>query len=299
MESILKDAVAVSDQSAADIIGHLTWGGLGEMLITPDDLKQKLIASGLGEGWMPKEIRLPDAFRRATSAKFRRQVSDGVYENYLFREVASDKLGVQRNLVRETVDTRGKRLDYEGAAGTVLLDKKQGVASSSHTSAMAEQLVQNAVIRFDIYKNNYGSNTLRTVMMNILKSMSPTPVRVAGGVYFIPQKFEEQLRFYTSFVRSLEKGEAEIIPLINTKDMKGMVTRKLSEHLQDTLEACEAGVVNQLKKSELKAILEDAKRVVEDYKHYESIVTGDLRDMESKCQLIRFKVAAALKNMAE
>ncbi|MFK4472596.1 hypothetical protein ABH897_002320 [Paenibacillus sp. RC73] len=253
----------------------------------------------MGEGWTPKEIRLPDAFRRATSAKFRRQVADGIYENYLFREVASDKFSVQRNLVCETVDTRGKRLDYEGTAGTVVLDKKLVQVNVSHTTAMAEQLVQNAVIRFDVYKNNYGSNTLRTVMMNILKSMLPTPVRVAGGVYFIPQKFEDQLNAYTTFVRSLEKGEAEIIPLINTKDMKGMVTRKLSEHLQDTLEACEAGVVNQLKKGELKAILEDAKRVVEDYKHYESIVTGDLRDMESKCQLIRFKVAAALKNMAE
>ncbi|MDY7989888.1 DUF6744 family protein [Paenibacillus polymyxa] len=298
MESILKDVAAVKADHE-NVIGHLTWHSLSEMLITPNELKDKLIASGLGEGWMPNEIRLPDAFRRATSDKFKREVAPGVYENYMYREVASTHDFVQRNLVCETKDTKGRRLNYHSDAGSVVLDRKTGKVDTGYVTAIAQQLVSSAAQRFDIYRQHYGATTLRTLFSNVLKSMSPTPVRPSGGIYFIPKQFESQLQSLAGFVTSLEKGEAEKIPLIDTKDMKSMITRKLSEHLQSTLEACEAGVISQLRKGDLKVILDEAKRVVEDYKHYESIVTGDLRDMESKCQLIRQKVAAALKNMAD
>ncbi|GGI98201.1 DUF6744 family protein [Paenibacillus hunanensis] len=299
MNSILNNMAAVGGQAPTDIIGHLTWAGVGAMLITRDELKQKLIDSGLGEGWMPKPIRLPDAFRRATSAKFRQELPDGKIENYMFREVTSNKQTVQRNLVCETVDTKGRRLDYDGAAGIVILDKNTDTIDTSHTSPIASQMVQNAVLRFDICKNHYESTTLRTVMTNVLKSMSPTPVRQSGGVYFVPKQFDLELQAYIEFIRSLEKGESEKIPVINTNDMRGMITRKLLEHLKGTLYACKAGVDNQLRKAELKTLLDDAKRIVEDYKQYESIVTGDLKDMEQLCLSIRQNIAVALQNMAD
>lgn len=298
MNSILKDVVAVPS-SQGDAIGFLTWNSLSNMLITPDELKQKLVDSGLGAGWMPKDIRLPDAFRRATSEKFKREVAPGVYENYMFREVASTSAFVQRNLVCETKDTKGRRLNYVPDAGAIVLDRKTEKVETSYISSMAQQLVNNAALQFDIYKNNYGSTTLRTLITGVLRSMSPTPVRPSGGVYFIPAQFEGNLDALVRFVVSLEKGEAEKVPVMNTMDMKNMITRKLLDHLRGTLAACENGVANQLKKNELKAILEDAKTVVSNVKDYEAIVTGDLQEMEAYVALIREKVADALKNMAD
>lgn len=297
MDSLFKDLAGTSLQPGMEAIGHLTWGGVGEMLISPDELRQKLNDSGLGEGWMPKPIRLPDAFRRATTVKFRREIQEGTFENYMFREVTSDKRIVQRNLVCETVDTRGKRLNYDGASGTAVLDKKEGCMEISHSTPLAEQLIQNALLRFDIYRNHYGSSALRSVIAAIIKSLSPTPVKQSGGVYFIPQQFEEPLRQYTVFIRSLEKGEVEMIPLIDTQNMKGMVTRRLLEHLRVTFQSCEVGATVSLKKGELKILLEEAKRIVEDVKNYESIVTGDLQEMDNLCQGIRENVATALQNM--
>ncbi|WP_059051420.1 DUF6744 family protein [Paenibacillus senegalimassiliensis] len=298
MNTVLKDVVAVP-ASQGNAIGFLTWNSLANMLITPDELKQKLVESGLGNGWMPKDIRLPDAFRRATSEKFKREVSPGVYENYMFREVASTSTFVQRNLVCETKDTKGRRLNYVSDAGALVLDRKTGTVESSFVSSMAQQLVNNAALQFDIYRNNYGANTLRTLITSVLKSMSPTPVRPSGGVYFIPVQFEGNLDALNQFVASLEKGEAEKVPVMNTMDMKNMVTRKLMDHLQGTLAACENGVANQLKKNELKVILEDAKAVVSNVKDYEAIVAGDLQEMEAYVALIREKVASALTNMAD
>ncbi|MNW45988.1 hypothetical protein D3C74_232650 [compost metagenome] len=298
MNSILKDVVALPS-SQGDAIGFLTWNSLSNMLITPVELKQKLVDSGLGNGWMPKDIRLPDAFRRATSEKFKREVSPGVYENYMFREVASTSAFVQRNLVCEMKDTKGRRLNYVPDAGALVLDRKTEKVETSFVSSMSQQLVNNAALQFDIYRNNYGSTTLRTLITSILKSMSPTPVRPSGGVYFIPAQFEGNLDALVRFVVSLEKGEAEKVPVMNTMDMKNMVTRKLMDHLRSTLAACENGVANQLKKNELKAILEDAKSVVANFKDYEAIVSGNLQEMEAYVALIREKVADALTNMAD
>ncbi|MBY9079525.1 hypothetical protein KIH86_27470 [Paenibacillus sp. HN-1] len=298
MNSILKDVAAVKADNE-NVIGHLTWHSLSEMLITPNELKDKLVLSGLGEGWMPHEIRLPDAFRRATSDKYKQEVAPGVYENYMYREVASTNEFVQRNLVCETKDTKGRRLDYHSDAGSVVLDRKTGKVDTGFVTATAQQLVSSAAQRFEIYRQNYGATTLRTLVSNILKSMSPTPVRPSGGIYFVPKQFDSQLQSLVQFVTSLEKGEAEKIPLIDTKDMKNMITRKLHQHLQDTLRACEGGIADGMKKNELKAILYDAKRVVADFKQYESIITGDLKDMEHCVSMIREKVTTALRNMED
>lgn len=298
MSSILENVAAVQPGQQADIIGFLTWCSMGDMLITTDELRNKLIQSGLGDGWMPKPIRLPDAFRRATADKFRRQIKENVFENYHFREVVSDNQIVQRNLICETVNKKDRKLTYQSEVAVLVLDRNTSLVSYSSTTAMADELAKNAVAQFEIYKYNYGSQTLRTLVNSILKSMAPTPVRPSGGVYFIPQKFEGQLDSLMRFMKSLDKGEAEKVPLINNGDMKGMINRKLMEHLQQTLKNCETGMANQLPKGQVKELLDEAKRVAEDYKQYSSIVTGDLQGMELYVTQIREKVALALANMA-
>lgn len=298
MSSILKDMAAVQSEGQADIIGHLTWSSMGDMLITTDELRTKLVQSGLGDGWMPKPIRLPDAFRRATAAKFKRQIQEHVMENYHFREVVSDNQIVQRNLICETVNKKDKKLTYQSEVAVLTLDRSTNLVSYSSTSAMADELAKDAAAQFEIYKFHYGSQTLRTMVSNVLKSMAPTPVRPSGGVYFIPQKFEAQLDALICFTKSLDKGGAEKVPLINTRDMKGMINRMLQEHLQQTLKNCENGIANQLPKGQMKELLDEAKRVAEDYKQYASIISDDLQQMEACVSLIREKVALALVNMA-
>lgn len=298
MSSILKDVAAVQPDQQTDVIGHLTWCSMGEMLITTDELRTKLVQSGLGDGWMPKPIRLPDAFRRATADKFKRQIHEHVVENYHFREVVSDNQIVQRNLICETVNKKDRSLTYQSEVAVLVLDRNTNMVNYSSTTAMADELAKNAVAQFDIYKYNYGSQTLRTLVNAVLKSMAPTPVRPAGGVYFVPQKFEGQLDALLRFASSLDKGEGEKVPLINSRDMKGLINRKLQEHLQQTLKNCEAGITNAILKGQMKELLDEAKRVAEDYKQYASIVTDDLQGMESCVTLIREKVALALANMA-
>jgi hypothetical protein len=294
--SMLKNLAAVQPGTSG-IIGHLTWMSISELLISRDELRDKLKKNGL-EGFMPAPIRLPDAFRRATNAKYRHILNSGLYENYLFREVASDTKTVQRNIIRETVDQKGRRLDYDGNAAVLILDKQSEKVNISATCPVAERLAIDAATKFDIYKEHYGAQTVRSVLTAILKSMAPTPVRPSGGVYFVPAKYQDQLSAMVAFAKSLERGEGQMVPMIDTSDMRSMVTQKLVDHLRQTLRACEESADRQLTKSQLKELLENAKSVANDFTQYREIVTGDLAEMESLVSAIRTKVSEALMNLA-
>src|SRR5690606_955621 len=130
--------------------------------ITRDQLKQKLLDSGLGEGWLPNEIRPADAFRRATKeieSRKQKTTTSGVYKNYLVREVYSDKKMIQRNIVVETVDQNGRRLDYDGQAAILILDKEADQLKIGVVLPEVEELANEAGNLYDIYKHHYPAQT--------------------------------------------------------------------------------------------------------------------------------------------
>lgn len=89
-----------------------------------------------------------------------------------------------------------------------------------------------------------------------------------------------------------------MVPMIDTSDMRSMVTQKLLDHLRQTLRACEESSDRQLTKSQMKELLENAKSVANDFAQYREIVTGDLAEMESLVSMLRTRVSEALINMA-
>jgi len=299
MSMVLENVAAVQKEEQG-VIGHLTWYSVSEHLISRDDLRKKLLDAGLDEGWMPNEIRVSDAFRRATKdVEIRKNPTSqaNVFENFLVREVYSDQKMIQRNIVRETVDQKGKRLSYDGQAAILILDKEQKAIRISAQHPKAEQLGREAAELFRIYLNNYSAQAIRVMVMNILKSMSPTPVRPNGGVYFIPSAHSEQLARLCAFVSSLEKGEMYKVPLINTDDNQRMLRNKLEDHFQSIIQECDEALNGELNKGQVKILLEEAKRVVADFGHYKAIVTQDVEKLEGYIDQLRERIALVVKRM--
>ncbi|QZT33660.1 hypothetical protein HUR95_15750 [Caldalkalibacillus thermarum TA2.A1] len=298
--SVQIERLAATAKESEGIIGHLTWWSIREHLITRDVLGQKLNEAGLDEGWLPNEIRPADAFRRATKeveCRKKETSQPGVYKNYLVREVYSDKKMVQRNIVVETVDQKGKRLDYEGQAALLVLDKEADQLKVGVVLPEVEELAQEASRLYDIYKRHYPAQAVRVMVADILKSMSPTPVRPTGGVYFVPQAHQNELTKLCAFVNSLDKGEAFKIPLIDTMDNRQMVNRKLQDHLEDIMARCHVALKGDLKKNQVKEIIEEAKRVISDFRQYREIVTDDIDRLESHIQSIRMSVALMVESL--
>jgi hypothetical protein len=296
----LERLAAVQKENHEGVIGNLVWWSIQNHHITRDQLKQKLVESGLGEGWLPNEIRPADAFRRATKeveCRKKETSKPGVFKNYLVREVYYDKKMVQRNIVIETVDQNGRRLDYEGQAAILILDKEADQLKIGVILPEVEELVKEAGNLYDLYKSHYPAQAVRVMVSNILKSMSPTPVRPSGGVYFVPQNFQSELTKLIRFVNSLKKAEAYKIPLIDTMDNRNLINKKLREHLEGILHQCQTALQSDLKKSQVKETIEEAKRVISDFRQYRSIVTDDIDRLESHIEEIRKSVALMVESL--
>lgn len=292
----LQNVAAVNGGSEQQIIGFLCWYSVGDALYEREELKNLMLMNGIDVDYMPNKIRSADAFRRATKAIETKKVptkEEGVYQNFIVRNVASDKTIIQRNIVVETVDTKGKRLDYNEKAALLMFKREQEevVYAALEQRGMAEELAQKACKLYQHFLTHHNGQAVRASVIDILKSMSPTPVRPSGGVYFVPAKHELKLHALISFLRQLETGEGYMIPLINTDENKDMVRTKLMEHLKNTLNNC-SDVLKQedVPSGQLNILIEDAKRVVADFKDYREILSDTVADMESYVDLIRRQV---------
>ncbi|QOY37672.1 DUF6744 family protein [Anaerobacillus isosaccharinicus] len=289
----------------SNVIGFLCWYSVGEDLYSRDDLRVKILNAGLKEEFLPNQIRPSDAFRRATKAIERTKIDagNGVLENYLIRNVTSNNEITQRNLVKEVRDTKGQRLDYVPSVAELVFDRKADqfqVRKRPNDGSIADELVEEAERLFQVYLQNHNANTVRSSVLGILKSLSPTPVRPSGGVYFVPAKNEKALRCMVNFLQSLKRGEGFMIPLIDSTENRDMVKEKLADHLRKTLEDCGEILKNpNVQKVQVRSMIDDARRIVKDFKEYREIVTGAVDDMENHIDLIRQQVQLLLEKGAE
>ncbi|MFD1926514.1 DUF6744 family protein [Sporosarcina siberiensis] len=287
----LDQMTAVQNEQQGGILGHLMWFSVGKQLVKMDDLEQGLVQSGLPVEWMPNAIRPADAFRRSTKEIETRKSTGhaGVFENFLIREVFSDKSHVQRNIVVEKVDQAGKRLDYNSKAGVITLDKQNSSLTFITENEIAKELCFEAERNFNIYKDHYSAQQVRVMVSKILQSLAPTPVRPNGGVYFVPDSHTEGLNQLVNFTSSLENSEGFKIPVVNTFDNRQMVNTKLNDHLESVLQDCKSSA--GLKKGQVKEIIENAKSVIANYRNYKGIVTNEADTLENKIMTIRAAIA--------
>ncbi|MEQ2529056.1 DUF6744 family protein [Bacillaceae bacterium CLA-AA-H227] len=301
----LSRVAAIESEKDQSIIGHLCWYSVGEDNYDRNELRKALLQNGFEESDLPNEIRATDAFRRATKDIETKRVEtnkEGVYKNYIVRNVCTNEQFIQRNIVEETVDSKGQKLSYQENEAILLFNRNNENISKAVINAggMAEELAEEACKLFELYKTCHNGQAVRYMANDILKTMSPTPVRPSGGVYFIPAKHEDKLRRLVNLISSLSKGEAFMIPLIKTDENQDMLQRKLLEHLHSTLTSCQdLAKQNEVPAAQFKLLANEAKRVISDLADYREIVGDALTKMESYQELIKGAISALLDKAAE
>lgn len=300
-----KKVAAVENANDQTIIGHLFWYSVGEDNYDRTELRKSLLENGFEESDLPNEIRASDAFRRATKDIETKRVEtekEGVYKNYIVRNVASNGDFIQRNIVEETVDSKGQKLSYKENEAILLFNRNNENMSKAIVTAggMAEELADEACNLFETYKTCHNGQAIRYMANDILKTMSPTPVRPSGGVYFVPVNHENKLQRLVNLISSLNKGEAFMIPLINTDENQDMLQKKLLEHLHSTLTSCkELAKQDDVPVAQFKMLANEAKRVITDLADYREIVTDALEKMDNYQELITGAIQALLDKAAE
>jgi len=295
----LENMTAVQNTQAGDVhIGHLFWYSIGDDLYGRNLLEQTLVQTGLSQGFMPHEIRLVDAFRRATKdVEANLNLGNGVSENYMIRDVYADNHTAVRHIVKEQVDSKGKRLSYFENEAVLSLDKKAEIMSfSADSRSYSWELCQESTRLFETFKNHHNGQAVRSMVQSILKTLSPTPVRPSGGVYFVPATYDEELERLTSFCSAFQKGEGFKIQVVNSAESLKMVETKVSNHLESIYGQCQhAAADRSLSKSRLAELIDEAKRVIAGYKNYEGILSQKKDEMEARILLIRDSVTVLLE----
>lgn len=296
-EKIQNKTVIATRAENGKQLGYIFWYSVtSEVEVTREELQQHFINIGIDECWLPNEIRPSDAFRRATKEVQRKKVptsNPNIYKNYLVREVYSDNKMVQRNIVNETVDQSGKRLDYNPKATVMTLIKKDNDFIVWSDDDKAKELANEARVRFTKYINYYSAQQIRVMVAKILSSLAPTAVRPNGGVYFVPQSNAVTLKKLQLLCESL-KSEGVAIPLQDTFENQNLIVKNLENNLKEILLQCKelSETEHHLKKQLYKDSIEEAKRIVRTYQEYKQNLSLDLEHLENLINDVRLSAVA-------
>ncbi|MFD2658543.1 DUF6744 family protein [Gracilibacillus thailandensis] len=290
-EKIKSKEVVATSSEGIEQLGYIFWYSVtSNVEVTRIELEQQFQTIGIDENWLPNPIRSSDAFRRATKEVQRKKVptSDpNMFQNFLVREVYSDNKLIQRNIVIETVDHNGKRLDYDSNATVMQLNKEDNSFSIQSSNNTASELAEQAKQRFQKYIDYYSAQQLRVMINKYLSSLAPTPVRSNGGVYFIPQSFSKDLKKLQLLCEYLQ-SEGVSVPLQDTSENKNLVLSKLENEMKEVLNRCkELSDQENLKKQIYKDSIEEARRVANTYKAYKETLTIDVNNLEEMLNDLR------------
>lgn len=294
-EGLKNNEVVGVNHNQEGTIGNLFWYSIGNHLITREELEKKFIQANIDTAWLPNPIRSSDAFRRATKEIQQKKVPSSdprKFYNVLTREVYADIEAIQRNVVIETVDQSGKRLEYNPNAAVIKLDKKNNSfqIETQPGEETAERLAKEAEERFEKYSRYYASQNLRIMVAKILSSLAPTQVRPNGGVYFVPKTYEQELKNLNELVNLLNNSEAYAIPLFDTKDNRGMVNKKLHDDMLSVIKHCDSVIHKDgIPLSQIKEAITEAKRVADTFKTYQNVVSLDVEILNRHLNTLREK----------
>jgi hypothetical protein len=301
---ILEGVSAVQNSSNSSVMGYLTWYSIGDDLYNREMLRKGLLANGIEEGYLPNPIRSADAFRRSTKAietkRLREEEAANQYKNYIIRDVVSKGDKIQRNIVVETVNQSGERLDYDSEGAKMFFDKKSDQFTFTANDEVAEELAEEAQKLFKTFLEHHNGATVRASVVNYLNRLSPTPVRPSGGVYFVPVQHTESLRKVVNFVSSLPRGESHMIPLVNDEDNRQMIRAKVKDNLNKVIEQCRFAITadeGQLQKVQVRTIIDDARRIVSQFKDYRELLQDTISDLESSVDIVRQSINLVLQKV--
>lgn len=291
MTADLDRFVAVKSEDGA-FLGRLCWYTIPEDIwVSRTEMEQRFAETGLKAEWLPKPIRPSDAFRRASALLQQKNielVKGELYANVLVREVASDRKQIERHLIWETVDASNKRLSYRQVA-TLRLEKEFNTVSAVTelgAPAAVEYNCDHFVESFGHCLTHYDGNGIRKCVGQIISCLMATAVRPSGAVYFVPEKFAQDLSHLGRFIKDLGAEYFEV-PLMDARDTRDMVVRNFIQQVTSMIQT-QAEVLKDPKVTKGKCLtaLDQSKRLMEQVNEYKAFLQVNMADLEERIKLL-------------
>lgn len=258
-------------------LGELVWFSVTENAgIQHTTLVAELEKLGIAK-YASRAPRDDDVFRRTCSQHQRKRVptaQDGVFENYLIRDVKRGGGIVVKHIVVEQVDGANKRLSYTPAV-SLQFESVGGIITIEALSAQPDDQVMNVaeLIEQDFQRergmvNSYG---IRDLIRTVLADTGATSVRPGGGVYFVMQSKVDYVDALDALSKVVRGVDVHSVPLIDDKRQREMVRK-----------AVEAETVGEIDKTlaEIEEIMDGEEITVERF----TVMTNRMLTLKGRTQ---------------
>ena len=191
----------------------------------------------------------------------------------------------------------GERLDYDTEGAKLYFDKETEKFTFLAADFTAMELAEEAQKHFELFLSAHSGQTVRASVVKYLNTLSPTPVRPSGGVYFVPVQRTQKLRNLVRYVSSLPRGESHMIPLVNDEDNRQMVKDKVKDNLEKVMDQCKNALSEDstLQKGQIRQIVDDARRIVSQFKDYRELLQDTVEDLESSVEIVRQSITLVMQ----
>lgn len=225
----LQARLAAADHTL--FLGRLVWYSVSEVKIAHEALCKDLLTVGLN-AYLPRPPSDTDVFRRVCTAAQRKRVPTGdpdVYNNYTVRDVGYDAKTLHKTIVRETVDTKGKKLDHDSEMCKVVFTKATATVQidCNGTDPVASEMATQIDTDYHAEKGMMNSYGVRELIRRILLNVNATNVRGSGGgVYFVSEEHGDKLDALEKLAELLP-GTCMVhsLPLIDDTKQREMLRR--------------------------------------------------------------------------
>lgn len=307
-----------ADISTSELLGFLEFHSIRDLRIHKDDLARIFADNGLDtKKFLPDKIHAHDAFRRAT-----KEVESSIQINYggkqdqkarlLVREVKSDENLVIRHLVREVVNDKDERLDYN-TIGRIVLERKTEQVSTDYNHSYLSEYPYDKVLDtvrhlYNDWINYHTRETINNITRRVINSMNHISIMPNGKATFLPRTQRTTLDALAGVIRDLEpyhvggeKSIIEIIPVIDTIEQRDMVARRAEADIQDAANQLIVDFDDLLtqEKVSVKSVRAYAERFVQlqmKLEEYEDIVHKKMDALQRQLEEAMERIRAELRN---
>lgn len=224
------------------LLGRIVMYNVRDEHIKRRDVIAAMSANGLDLSLAPPEIRIVDAYRKATTSldkmNWKHPDDNTKTTTLLVRELGSTPESVTRNVVRE-IRQENRRLSYDIVATMTfkrIPQQNTGDLSitldSSKTGFDQERILSelNRVAElFDTLTECIDGNTIRRLLRNYMTKLNAVELR--RGVYFVHEKHADVL----PKLAGIPTARISIIPLVNVEDQKEIIEEAFIEETQENL----------------------------------------------------------------